>query len=402
MGLDTRERLELLHRISNIVSSNRTLEEILEDLIQLTVTVTHGDACLVYFVDHSTSEIVLCASRLSHTFELGKIRLKMGEGIAGWVAQHRSVVALAAKAASDSRFKSFQALPEDAYEALLSVPLISGGELIGVINIHHREKHAHTPDEIAVARFIGEQMGSAIAKSDLSERSLRASHRIEALAGLVRTISEENHLNQILQAISETVATVLSSPVCFIRLADQTRPELVASPWRRSAPGYLRKIPLKNDDSVGRIVPERGPVIVANMAEERNQYPELARIPGLISQLSIPMITRKRIIGTMNIYTRGPRQFSVEELGFVNVVASQAAIAIENAQLIAEALEIERKLMDRNLIERAKGILQQKLALTEEQSYLLLCNRSRSLRRPMRKMAEAIILAHEMARKKDL
>jgi uroporphyrinogen-III synthase len=114
------------------------------------------------------------------------------------------------------------------------------------------------------------------------------------------------------------------------------------------------------------------------------------------------MITRERVIGTMNIYTRGPRQFSVEELGFVNVVASQAAIALENAWLIAEALEIERKLMDRNLIERAKGILQQKLALTEEQAYLLLCNRSRSLRRPMRKMAEAIILAHEMSKNEDL
>jgi AmiR/NasT family two-component response regulator len=58
--------------------------------------------------------------------------------------------------------------------------------------------------------------------------------------------------------------------------------------------------------------------------------------------------------------------------------------------------------MDRDLIERAKSILQQKLALTEEQSYLLLCNRSRSLRKPLREMAEAIILAHEVSKKKNL
>jgi uroporphyrinogen-III synthase len=263
------EQLRLLHRISDIVSSNLTLEQMLEELVRSTVTATDSDACLVYLVDHPTGEIVLCASQLPHPSELGKIRLKMGEGITGWVAQHRSVVALAANATSDPRFKSFQALPEDTYEAFLSVPLISCGELIGVINIHHREKHAHTPDEIAAARFIGEQMGSAIAKSKLAERSLLASKRIEALAGLVRTISYKNHPNQILQAISETVVVVLSSHFCSIRLADGISHGLDASAWRCSAPDYLRNMPLKNDDSVGRVIPERRAVISPTLRTRR-------------------------------------------------------------------------------------------------------------------------------------
>src|SRR5437764_11537033 len=113
-------------------------------MVTLTMNVTHSDACLVYLIDHTTNEIVLRASQLPHTAEIGNIRMKMGEGITGWVAQHKSVVALGANAAADARFKPFQALPEDTYEAFLSVPLISNGELIGVINIHHRPKHAHT------------------------------------------------------------------------------------------------------------------------------------------------------------------------------------------------------------------------------------------------------------------
>jgi len=100
----------------------------------------------------------LRASQLPHDSEIGKIRLKMGEGITGWVALHKSVVALASNAAADSRFKAFQALPEDTYEAFLSVPLITGGDVTGVINVHHREKHAHTPDEVALLTFVGEQM----------------------------------------------------------------------------------------------------------------------------------------------------------------------------------------------------------------------------------------------------
>src|SRR6266700_6850756 len=147
-------QVAILHRISNIVRSDQSLEKMLQELVGLTVQVTACDACLVYLVDHGSGEIVLSASQLPHDSEIGKIRLKMGEGITGWVALHKSVVALAANAAADTRFKAFQALPEDTYESFLSVPLISNGELIGVINIHHKARHPHTPDEIALVSFI--------------------------------------------------------------------------------------------------------------------------------------------------------------------------------------------------------------------------------------------------------
>src|SRR5438105_9704910 len=159
----------ILHRISNIVSSDLSLEKMLQELVGLTVQVTACDACLVYLVDHTTGEIVLSASQLPHASEIGNIRLRMGEGVTGWVALHKSVVALPSNASADSRFKAFHALPEDTYEAFLSVPLMTGGELIGVINVHHREKHSHTPDEVALLTFVGEQMGGAIAKSRLAK-----------------------------------------------------------------------------------------------------------------------------------------------------------------------------------------------------------------------------------------
>ncbi len=115
----------------------------LRELVDLTVQVTACDACLVYLIDHLTGEIVLRSSQLPHDREIGQVRLRMGEGVTGWVALHKSVVALAEHAATDSRFKAFPALPEDTYEAFLSVPLVSGGDVIGVINVHHRAKHDH-------------------------------------------------------------------------------------------------------------------------------------------------------------------------------------------------------------------------------------------------------------------
>src|SRR5207248_5096437 len=142
--------VELLHQISNLVSSNLSLENVLQELIGLAVEVTGCDACLVYLVDRGSKEIVLRGSQLPHASELGHIRMKMGEGITGWVAQHKSVVALASNASADARFKTFQTLPEDTYQAFLSIPLISNGEVIGVINIHHKAQHAHTADEVAL------------------------------------------------------------------------------------------------------------------------------------------------------------------------------------------------------------------------------------------------------------
>ena len=401
--LEMNSQVALLHQISNIVSSNSSMEKMLHELIGLAVEVTHCDACLVYLVDHATNEIVLRGSQLPHDPEIGAIRMRMGEGITGWVAEHKSVVALGANASADTRFKRFQSLQEDTFEAFLSVPLVNAGELIGVINIHHKAPHPHTPDEIALLSFIGEQMGGALAKSKLEERTESAARRMEVLADLARTISSENYLDRILQAISEMLAETLDAPVCSVMLVDEDRRELVISAARCSSPEYLHKMPLKIEDSlIGRVVREARPIMIPNVVEEKQyRYPDLARRTGLASLLSIPLMTREKVMGTINIYTREVRQFTEEEVGFVKIVAGQAAIAIENARLMSETLEMKRALEVRKLVERAKGILQYKYNLTEAEAYLRLRNESRRLRRPMRDLAEAVILSDDLEKQKN-
>jgi two-component system, response regulator PdtaR len=233
-------QVSILHRISNIVSSELTTDEMLGEIVGITAQVTDCDACLVYLLEPATGEIVLMASQVPHAAELGNLRIRMGEGVTGWVAEHKSVVALSSNAAADRRFKRFAGLVEDTYQAFLSVPLVSGGEVIGVVNVHHRERYEHSPEEISLLTFVGEQMGGALARAKLAE---------------------------------------------------------------------------------------------------------------------------------------------------------------ENARLQEETQEMKRQLETRKLVERAKGILQYKFSLTEEEAYLRLRNESRRLRRPMRDLAEAIILTEDLARK---
>jgi uroporphyrinogen-III synthase len=134
-------------------------------------------------------------------------------------------------------------------------------------------------------------------------------------------------------------------------------------------------------------------------AEELYRYPELARKAGLTSLLSVPLVTGHGVIGTLNIYTRDRRAFSEEEIGFARAVAGQAAMAFENARLVSETLEMKRLLEARKIIERAKGILQHRDKITEEEAYMHLRSESRRLRRPMRELSEAIVLVEELHRK---
>src|ERR1700730_16538063 len=161
--------LTLLHRVSRIVTSELSVDEMLGQIVGLTAQSTGCDACLIYLVESASGEFVLRASQVPRAQQLDDVRVKLGEGVTGWVAEHQSVVALSSRASEDPRFKSFSTLVEDTYEAFLSVPLVTKGRTIGVINVHHREAHHHSDHEINSIAFIGEQMGSAIAKTLLEE-----------------------------------------------------------------------------------------------------------------------------------------------------------------------------------------------------------------------------------------
>ena len=133
--------------------------------------------------------------------------------------------------------------------------------------------------------------------------------------------------------------------------------------------------------------------------EKQYRYPELARKTGLASLLSVPLISRDKVIGTINIYTRDSapvhrRRDRLRQGG-------RGAGRHRHRERAADVgnLEMKRTLEARKLMERAKGILQHKHNLTEEEAYLRLRNESRRLRRSMRDLAEAVILADDLERK---
>src|SRR6266403_4540920 len=124
--------LDMLHEIGNRIAAADPLPGVLGRVVEVISAVVESDSCFVYVLEEN--ELVLRASKSPHAEVVDRLKLRVGRGITGWVAEHKRPVALGRNAFKDPRFQSFNELPEDRFEAFLSVPVLSRDKLVGVIN----------------------------------------------------------------------------------------------------------------------------------------------------------------------------------------------------------------------------------------------------------------------------
>jgi uroporphyrinogen-III synthase len=163
--------IALLTETASRLSAATPLREVLNEVIRFVTAVTQCDSCLIYVLDKD--ELVLRAS-MNPTLEvIDRLKMRLGQGITGWVAEHLEPVVLAERAYSDDRFKVFNELPEDRFEAILSVPVANAGHLVGVINVQNRGRHQYREREVRLIATIGFLIGAEIERARLeSENSL--------------------------------------------------------------------------------------------------------------------------------------------------------------------------------------------------------------------------------------
>src|SRR6186713_234251 len=310
------QELRILHQISSTISSTLDLDEVLHQIIGLVIQVTRGDSCLLYLLDETEDFLILRASKNPHPRLIGRISVKLGEGITGWVAQESQQVAIARHASRDSRFKFFNNLPEDKFEAFLSVPIIATGRVVGVINVQHRKAHRHTEDEKTLLSIIGLQVGSAIRNARLFEETSQRSRQIMTLAKVGQLIASGQYLDEMLQLIVRMIAEMMQARVCSIMLVDTQKNELVLKAAKASSEEYWQRPNLKIGKSlISRVVKERSPLMVRDVTKEEGYlYPELATKEGVRSLLSVPMIYKELVIGVINVYSAQERVFSTDDL----------------------------------------------------------------------------------------
>lgn len=160
--------IDLLAKL--VVFNSYDFGEFLNELMKLIMKIIPIDSCLIYFYDRQNKELILVASKEPHEKLLGKIKLRWGEGITGWVAEHKKTVILQKQAYKDRRFKFFKELPEDRYEAFLSVPIVDREGTVGVVNLQHRITYRFTPDQVKTIEAIVKIIASAFEKVVLERK----------------------------------------------------------------------------------------------------------------------------------------------------------------------------------------------------------------------------------------
>lgn len=150
---------EIVHLLADlVVYDTYQFNDFLKKLITLITQIIPVNSCLIYLFDRQNKTLILCASNSyseqTNDARVGKITMREGEGITGWVAEHGETVVLSEKAYEDERFKFFKQLPEDKFEAFLSVPIQDREGVVGVVNLQNEAPYTFSAEQVDLVETV--------------------------------------------------------------------------------------------------------------------------------------------------------------------------------------------------------------------------------------------------------
>ena len=357
---------EALRRVGEAMGSLFDLDELLPAVAGVAVQMTGTDSAQVYLLNEAHDALVLRAVDEGTSADLvGKLRLKMGEGLAGWVAEHKEAVAVEHHAFQDSRFKNVPGLEEEKYQSMLSVPLVYRSEVIGVINVRTVKPHTYTQNQERLLQSIAAQVAGAVEHSRQYRKLEKRASQLSTLSEVSKTITSDLYLEEILQLIVAATAETMSFKICTLMLLDEDKQELVIKATQSKSKAYVKKPNVKIGESIaGRALSEGRTITIYDLAHsEEYASPEIARKEGLVSMASVPLLVKNKKIGVLNCYTGRPHQFTDEEISVLTALGNHAAIAIEHAKLMVKSAIIQE------MHHRVKNNLQQVASLLRLQMH---------------------------------
>ncbi len=222
--------------------------------------------------------------------------------------------------------------------------------------------------------------------------------QLKALSKISSAITSDKYLEDILRLIVVVTAELLSSKICSLMLINEQTGELEVRATQSISEAYNNKGPLKlNEGIAGKVASSNTIIYVKDVtADKEYKYRDIAKQESLKSLLSVPLCVKNKVIGVLNCYTSEEHKFSKTEISTITAIANQAAVAIENTDLMVKSKIIQEELETRKRVERAKGILMRDNGLSEEQAYLKLQKFAMDNRKSMRDIADIVIVAEQV------
>jgi phosphoserine phosphatase RsbU/P len=331
---DEQEIVTTLFDLGGQITSVLDPAELLQQIPRLIARLISFDAFAVYLLDERRRELKVAYS-IGYPKTIDPIRLKLGQGLVGAAVASEQPL-LVNDVASDARYVEF--VPGMA--SSIVVPLLYQSKPIGALNVlsHHRDHF--DPRDVAILRQFAAHVAIAIVNARLFERSRLDAQAFETLAEIGRDVASVLDLDELFARIAQLARRVIDYRTFGILLLNDAG-ELEI----KLAVHYGEKLDVPRvrlgEGLVGYAALHREPVMVSDVSQD----PRYIRVvPDVRSELAVPMLIKDRVIGVVDLESPELDAFTKRDVEIMSLLASQAAVAIENARLYAELRANEERL----------------------------------------------------------
>ena len=337
--------LAALQKVNSAVNSTLDLSEVLAQTVDVVSNVTRADVCSIFLYEESRDELVLSATRGLNDAAIGKVTLRVGEGITGAAAREGRPIAVR-DAWSDTRFKYAPGLEEEPYHSMVCIPIVlfTVQKLIGVLSLHTREYRDFGPEDIRFLETVAGQIAIAIHNArhygQTDEKLRQKVNQLTTLQRVSSMIASTLDLQQVLNQIAAVVVDLVGADMSAIFELDEASGDLTIVASHGLSEDYARSLVIKpGEGPLGTAVAGGQPVAVSDaLGDDRfSTLGERASRGGYRSICCVPLIAKQRAIGGISAYYRAQQQFGDEQIRLLSAFADQAAIAVENARLYEQA-----------------------------------------------------------------
>ncbi len=351
------ERLQRLYDVSNVIHSSLDPSQALDLILGQAAQLTNATSASVSLVNPTTGLLELEASHGLPASSDG-LRLRIGQGITGWVAR-TGEPARAGDVAADPRYVPVRS----GVRSELAVPMDIQGAVRGVLNVDSELPNAFGEEDEALLAELAVQAAKVIQNTWLYEQLRFKARMFESLASVNQTIQSTMNLDEALDSITREARNLMSVKLCSLLMLDDSKEALELRSSTGAGETYLGKPRLPIRESIaGSVVRSRRPVQVVDVrASGIYQHTAVAEVEGLVSLLCVPLIHGSHCIGVINVYTEKRHSFSDEEIRILTAFASASANAIEKARLYDHVRTVEEKLRQNEKLS-ALGLLAAEIA----------------------------------------
>jgi sigma-B regulation protein RsbU (phosphoserine phosphatase) len=326
--------LTTLFDLGRQVTAVLHFDDLLQQIPRLIGRLISFEAFAVYLLDERRGELRIAYS-IGYPETSAPARLDLGAGLVGAAVASQQPL-LVNDLRSDPRYVEFVT----GMNAEIVVPLIHKSRPIGALNILSRNRDQFAVGDVAIVRQFAAHVAVALVNARLYERSRRDAEAFETLAEIGREVAAVLDLDELFTRIAQLAKRVIdyrTFGILLLNNEDELEMKLALQYGEKVQVPRVRL----GEGLVGYAALHKEPVLVSDVSED----PRYIRVvPDVRSELAIPLLIKDRCIGVVDLESPELDAFTKREVEILTLLASQAAVAIENARLYEEVRANEERL----------------------------------------------------------